>query len=183
MAEATVRRTKEEVLQGINNQIMCAYQEVILLAALYNQAREEGEVEKLYTEPSVHLLVKAFACALGNTFKACTGQMIFVSTDMTSPYGVSAKMRFDATKAEVRVKTWQVDHAWIEVPSLDIWIDVMAPGSHLWLSPVLYMPGKFRPAYSKKINVIDPQYETRISEVNEFAEILKKLLKEKGPNC
>lgn len=183
MAEASVRRTKEEVLQGLNNEIICKYQEVILLAALYNQARDESEIEDCHLNPSVHLLVKSFANVLGSSFKSCTGNLIAVTRDTTSLHGSSARIIFDSTKAVVPVKTWQVDHAWLEVPSLDIWVDVMTPGSYVWLSPVLYMPGKYRPPYTKQSTVIDSKNETRLSDINEFGEVLKKLLQEKGPNC
>jgi hypothetical protein len=158
------------------------YQEVVLLAALFNQAREEGDVDEAFMTPSPHLLVKAFANVLDNGFVPCEGELISLSRDISIHRGVVAQLRFDATKDIVNVRTWVTDHAWLCLPEFDIWIDVLPPGSDpRWLSPVKYLPGPHRPAYRATGVFIDTTKKPKQSEVTALSKFLQKLWKERVP--
>jgi hypothetical protein len=170
------------ILTYVDSQSVLQYQKVVLLAGLFNDAREEGNVDEVFMTPTPHLLVKAFTNILGNNFTPCHGELVNLSCDLSLRYGVSAKIRFDATNRISDVKTWVIDHSWLSLPEFDIWVDVLPPGSDpRWLSPVKYLPGPHRPAYRKREVCIDETKRPKAEEVEGLSEFLQMLWKEKVP--
>lgn len=174
-----------DVLDRITSKIMLQYQEVVLLASLLNQHREEHDVCEEVLVPQEqypHLLVEAFACVLGSSFECCQGEVLSISRNISCQQGVLADIRFKATQEVAGVRTWATEHSWLRIPEFDIWIDVVPPGSDvLWLSPVRYLPNIFRPAYTR--GVLSKHSKPRIHDVRDMVKLLVTLQKERGPGC
>lgn len=171
-------------MNRIYGEINLRFQEVVLLASLFNQACEEGEISKDFVAPSSHLAVNAFALTLGSPFVPYEGDVIRLSRDQNCAYGSEALITFNATSKPVRIKTWEVSHGWLCLPEFDVWIDVVPPGSDPnWLTPVKYLPSRDRPMYERSSFSDDKKSRTLFSEVSAFSKVLRKLLKERGPDC
>lgn len=171
-------------MNRIYEEINLRFQEVVLLASLFNQACEEGEISKDFVAPSSHLAVNAFALTLGSPFVPYEGEVIRLSSSLNCAYGNDATIIFGSTGVPKRIKTWAVEHAWLCLPEFDVWIDVVPPGSDPnWLTPVKYLPSRDRPMYERSSFSDDKKSRTLFSEVSTFSKVLRKLLKERGPDC
>lgn len=156
------------------------YKEVVVLASLFNEARERKEIDPSLMFPTSRLIVAVFARVLGPAFAAREGTVINLTRNSTCQYGSSAEVNFDS-KTIARVRTWEVEHAWLCINTKsNILIDVLPPGADpQYLSPIKYLPNICRPWYEEKKLIS----KVNIADVNELSSFLDSLLRQNNVHC
>ncbi len=145
----------DSVLERVDKEAEVLYQETVLLASLFNgDYMQHGicrPLQEVSEESYRHLVVKAFAVALGSPFEANGGSIIHATRDLTRTGWVRTILTLvRGDDGPMKVLTNNIEHSWLFVDKFDLWIDLLPPGCDVrCVTPVKYPSSSYRPGYTK----------------------------------